>query len=164
MSATPAEQFPALPPYTYVPGVVPHPISHPDGHMHDAGELPENWPDEKVLQWGVRLFNSGFYWESHEVWEHLWLKFGRVTDEAGTVKGLIKLAACGVKCLESNLNGAVRHASRAEELLNASVASELFASIDLNRAQHLAATARTAPPIPTMPSDGTPTVLDGFCL
>ena len=101
--------FPDLPPYTYVPGFAAHPISHPDGHMRDF-ELPTDWSQSQFLQWGQRLFNNGYYWEAHEVWEHVWLELGRTTDDALIVKGLIKLAASGVKCREGNATGATRHA------------------------------------------------------
>ena len=96
--------------------------------MHGSPAMHENWSHDRVWDWGVRLFDSGYYWEAHEAWEHLWLELGRTTPEALLLKGLIKLAACGVKCLESNSNGAKRHAVRAAELLAGDCSAELFSS------------------------------------
>lgn len=63
------------------------------------------------------LFDRGYYWESHEAWEQVWIALGRTGEAADLVKGLIKLAAAGVKYLEGNLRGAQRHFARAVELL-----------------------------------------------
>lgn len=107
-----------LPEYTYVPGVTPHPVSDRGGHAFGLAR-PEA---QRSLQGGRVLFNSGYYWEAHEVWEAEWLAAGRTGPAADLIKGLIKLAACGVKCLERNREGAVRHARRAGELIRQSAA------------------------------------------
>lgn len=107
-----------LPEYTYVPGVTPHPISHPQGHWRQRPELTSEV--EGLLEWGLRLFNHGYYWEAHEIWEAAWVRLGRTGLDADFVKGFIKLAACGVKCLEGNQAGARRHARRVGELLRKS--------------------------------------------
>src|SRR5690606_17776591 len=98
-----------LPLYTYVPGLTPHPASVPHS-TRSPGEL---------LEQGRRLFDRGFYWEAHEAWEEAWIAAGRAGPKADFLKALIKLAACGVKCLEQNRRGAVRHATRAIDLLQA---------------------------------------------
>jgi len=66
--------------------------------------------------YGVDLFNHGYYWEAHESWEVLWLACGRSGRTAGFLKGLIKLAAAGVKARENNPRGMQRHGRRAAEL------------------------------------------------
>lgn len=111
-----------LPPYSYVPGVSPHPVSDPNGHSFQmplvsapAGEMAEI-DEEKAFRWGCDLFNQGYYWESHEVWEALWHKAGRSGPEADFLKGLIQLAAAGVKAREGQVHGVERHAKRAVEL------------------------------------------------
>jgi hypothetical protein len=113
----------ALPPYTFVPGgSVPHPISHPDGHLH--GTLrpppeplhPDTWPHNADYLYGIDLFNHGFYWEAHESWEGLWHAAGRRGPIADFLKALIKLAAAGVKHLEGMPRGTCSHAGRAAEL------------------------------------------------
>lgn len=120
-----------LPPYSYVPGYFPHPISDPSGHsyklhvipaetQHPASCLPfsivSEWMQSSDYLFGIDLFNHGFYWEAHELWEQLWIGLGRSGRDADFIKGLIKLAAAGVKFREGRPIGVQRHASRAREL------------------------------------------------
>jgi hypothetical protein len=65
----------------------------------------------------VDLFNGGWYWEAHEVWEGFWHALGRATPEAQFVQGLIHLAAAAVKIREGKPVGVARHTERAGELL-----------------------------------------------
>jgi len=110
-----------FPPYTYVPGQTPHPVSDPAGHMYgdetEPAELQvDDWPRCHAYLRGIDLFNHGYYWESHEVWESLWHAAGRQGPIADFLKGLIKLAAAGVKTREGSENGRSRHSQRAAEL------------------------------------------------
>ena len=111
-----------FPPYAYVPGRHPHPGTNPDGHRFGKPREIVPPPSEATLksnphfQLGVDLFNHGYYWEAHEIWEELWVASGRAGQLADFFKGLIKLAAAGVKAREGNLKGVIKHASRAREL------------------------------------------------
>jgi hypothetical protein len=111
-----------LPPYTHVPGVTPHPVSDPRGHSHGsraerpAAPDPERWQSCRAYLRGLDLFNRGYFWEAHEAWEALWHACGRTGGTADFLKGLIKLAAAGVKHLEGNPRGVRSHACRAAEL------------------------------------------------
>lgn len=115
----------ALPPYSYVPRHAPHPVSNPLGHMYGrekprAASLdPHRWSDSDEYLYGVDLFNHGFYWEAHEAWESLWLAAGRRGPTATWLKALIKLAASIVKLREGSSIGALRHALRVQQLLEA---------------------------------------------
>ena len=123
---TPDTQWPPrltkrpLPSYAYVPRMHPHPVSEPTGHSYvDASQCIEPSKELSIKQhndWAIDLFNNGYYWESHEAWEAIWEALGRVGTQADFVKGLIKLAAAGVKAREGNTNGVQRHARRAAEL------------------------------------------------
>ncbi len=138
-----------LPPYSYVPGFAPHPVSDPRGHMHGqphsaAARLnPSQWQESETYRWGVDLFNHGFYWEAHEAWESLWHAAGRQGTVAAWLKSLIKLAAAAVKLREGNAAGAERHARRSLELLN-EVREQLtadqhaYAGVELSRVGHMA--------------------------
>ena len=112
-----------LPPYSYVPGHFPHPLSDPEGHLYgeDPSEprplRPAAWRECDDYLYGIDLFNHGFYWEAHEAWESLWHAAGREGVVAGFLKGLIKLAAAGVKAREGNPRGVKRHVQRMVELL-----------------------------------------------
>ncbi|MCH7686501.1 MAG: DUF309 domain-containing protein [Planctomycetes bacterium] len=111
-----------LPPYSYVPGRFPHPVSDPQGHSFGADPLPaellepNRWQTCRAYLYGVDLFNHGYYWEAHEAWEGLWHACGRTGPTGWFLKGLIKLAAAGVKAREENTRGMQRHARRAAEL------------------------------------------------
>jgi len=56
---------------------------------------------------------AGFYWEAHEVWEGLWNAAGRTNLPADFFKGLIKLAAAGVKVCQGQPRGVASHAAGA---------------------------------------------------
>lgn len=111
-----------FPPYSYVPGLFPHPHRHPDGHrMAGIPSGPESadlnvWQNKQVYLAGIDLFNHGYYWEAHEQWETLWHLTSRHSAEADFFRGLIKFAAAGVKIREGKIRGAQRHAERAGEL------------------------------------------------
>lgn len=152
---------PDLPPYTYVPGYAPHPVSDPDGHMRQY-RLPTTWSQHDHLRWGKRLFDHGYYWEAHEAWEHLWLQLGRTSDEALIVKGLIQLAASAVKCRELNAKGATRHASRAAELLRPGSDSAIFSSCNLIAARESAERFAETPPADQFTPSPEPIQLPGL--
>lgn len=113
-----------FPAYAYVPGRAVHPAA-PDGHLQgrlepEGAPLDDNGPsrDPAWLR-GVDLFNHGYYWEAHEVWEGSWKACGKRGAIADFLKALIKLAACGVKVREGQPNGVQRHAAAAHRILSA---------------------------------------------
>lgn len=55
---------------------------------------------------GVELFNSGRYWEAHEVWEEEWTP-DRKGPDSGFYKGLIQVAAGCLHYTRRNRRGAV---------------------------------------------------------
>jgi hypothetical protein len=118
-----------LPPYSYVPGKFPHPATDPRGHSYGREsakvKLPRggDWRTCREYLRGMDLFNHGYYWEAHESWEAVWIALGRTGLDADFIKGLIKLAAAGVKAREGRREGIARHAKRA---------MDLFRSVALN--------------------------------
>jgi uncharacterized protein len=112
----------ALPPYSYVSGVTPHPTSDPRGHSFGVHAEPAEPLEETSFRsnatylYAIDLFNHGFYWEAHEAWEALWHAAGRRGATADFLKGLIKLAAAGVKVRQGKPVGVRKHAGRAAEL------------------------------------------------
>jgi uncharacterized protein len=111
-----------LPAYAFVPGGPwPHPKRSPQVHStsgsasgNDQARAQESWWQGKFLR-AAKLFNAGYYWEAHEVWEELWNAEGRRGPTAEVLKGLIKLAAAGVKVREGRENGVRTHCRRAAE-------------------------------------------------
>lgn len=88
---------------------------------------PDRWQESETYQEANRLFDAGFYWEAHEAWERLWHASHRTGPVAKMLKGLIKLAAAGVKIRELRPAGAATHAGRAQ-----SVFQELFHEVGPN--------------------------------
>ncbi|HEX3871735.1 MAG TPA: DUF309 domain-containing protein [Pirellulales bacterium] len=103
-------------------GRFPHPTRDPAGHSFGAVPMPcsmpdsNRWRDCRPYLYGVDLFNHGYYWEAHEVWEVVWHACGRAGLAGDFFKGLIKLAAAGVKVREGRPAGTRSHAKRAAEL------------------------------------------------
>src|SRR5581483_2092778 len=114
----PEEPFP---PYSFVPGRFPHPESDPAGHSFGVPRPtpppldPRNWSASHPYLRGLDLFNHRYYWESHVEFESLWIACGRKGIVAEFVKGLIKLAAAGVKHLEQVPWGVTSHARGAAD-------------------------------------------------
>ncbi|MEX2114732.1 MAG: DUF309 domain-containing protein [Pirellulales bacterium] len=147
-----------LPPYSYVSGHFPHPTRDPAGHSfghappQPAPLDPANWGVSRDYLFGCDLFNHGYYWEAHEVWEGLWKACGRHGPTADFLKALIKLAAAGVKHREGRAAGVRRHAARAVELFEAvagQIKSSTYAGLDLQRVLAIARRLDThlSPPV-----------------
>src|SRR4051794_13003346 len=104
-----------FPPYAFVPGRSPHPVSDPAGHSfgqrHEppAAFDPARWADGRAYLRGIDLFNAQYYWESHVEFENVWLACGRRGAAADFLKGLIHLAAAGVKHREGRPRGVQSH-------------------------------------------------------
>lgn len=107
-----------LPAYAYLPGSnQPHPVRDLQGHSYDQGQLELADGADTALMWGIDLFNLGYYWEAHEAWEPLWIAAKGAVWDRTLYKGLIMLAATGVKIRERKWVPARRHAGRAGEAL-----------------------------------------------
>ena len=152
-----------FPPYAFVPGCHPHPVTDPRGHHYGMTanpllELDPNRPDlSPEFLYAIDLFNAGYYWEAHEGWEGLWASSGRTGLVADFLKGLIKLAAAGVKAREGQRNGVERHAKRAGELFrhiadSVTSKSDSFAGVSLPEMIQFADQIAAAPIVDTVPS------------
>jgi len=110
-----------LPPYSYIPDRLPHPIRDPRGHMYGRPPQPPTpldparWQECRTYLHGIDLFNHGYYWEAHEVWEGPWRLAGRETTLGQFLQGLIKLAAAGVKVRQGMPAGVAQLAAGAAE-------------------------------------------------
>lgn len=137
-----------LPAYTYVPGTdAPHPIRDPRGHSYQRrsppprGLTPMNWAENRSYLLGLDYFNHGCYWEAHEEWERL-LRASIADSPVGRfLKGLVKLAAAGVKVRENSIHGVRRHAASAGEVfadVAAEAAAESFCGLEFTVLQFAA--------------------------
>jgi uncharacterized protein len=151
-----------FPPYTFIPGRNPHPVSDPQGHTygkppeHPPAPDPFRWQESRAYLRGVDLFNHGFYWEAHEAWESLWHACGRTGPTADFLRGLIKLAAAGVKVREGVPQGVASHAGRAAAILQeAAQRCGANGRVFGLRVGHLLACARAVAALaPTVRADG----------
>jgi hypothetical protein len=113
----PEKNFPG---YAYLPGKHPHPVRDPLGHSYQCDPVTvvavEESLSSNVFRWGIDLFNHGYYWEAHEAWEPLWHAAKQSAQHRLFFKGLILLAAAGVKIREGKRVAAARHAARAAAL------------------------------------------------
>jgi len=92
-----------FPPYRFVPGRAPHPFAHDGGWGRGAPRpVPPfvshvDWRNNRSYLFGLDLFNRGWWWEAHEVWEELWhVVEGQDDAQHALLKGLIQLAACAL--------------------------------------------------------------------
>jgi hypothetical protein len=138
-----------FPPYAFIPGG-PWPR-----HAHASPGQPEvppihgaDWSGSAAYRRGIALFIAGYYWEAHEAWEPLWHAHGRVGPTADVIKGLIKLAAAGVKVRQRQRHGVVTHARRAAALFAAARAQQgrFQLGLDLDAWTATAQTIAAAPP------------------
>jgi len=102
----------SLPPYAFIPGLNHHPTRHPLGHSFSRAEFEpgdpsmSTWPMDPLWSYGFRLFNRGYYWEAHEVWEAFWLRAEGA--EKTLISALIGIAASGVKVRQGHFVAAHR--------------------------------------------------------
>jgi hypothetical protein len=164
-----------LPPYAHVPGRTPHPVSDPAGHSYGIKPSlpeppdPERWEACRPYLYGLDLFNHGYYWEAHEVWEGLWHACGRKGRTADFLKALIKLAAAGVKVREDRPRGVRTHARRAAEIFQRTaneLGREQASYLGLCLSDLIAAAARLAdhPPATGQGPPGPVKAVVGFLL
>ncbi|MFO0910218.1 MAG: DUF309 domain-containing protein [Isosphaeraceae bacterium] len=137
------------PPHAYVPG---GPWPHPGHSSPIIGSSPclgetGDWHACPAYLEGFRLFNAGYYWEAHEVWEVQWNAEGRRGCAADLLRALIKLAAAGVKVREGQAHGVTTHATRAAQLLR-SIQAETgprFLGLDLPACEAFAERVASTP-------------------
>ncbi|RUL88326.1 DUF309 domain-containing protein [Tautonia sociabilis] len=154
-----------MPPFTYIPGGPwPRPSLGAAGLLagkSPRGEIPpigeEHGASSPAFRLGVRLYNAGYYWEAHEAWETLWHAIGRTGPTADVLKGLITLAAAGVKVRQGQPRGVATHAGRAAVLFRASrerTGRDRLLGIDLVGLEAVALRVAARPPVGPGPEAG----------
>ncbi|MBH0200795.1 MAG: DUF309 domain-containing protein [Nitrospira sp.] len=109
-----------FPSYRYIPGQTPHPRRNPRGHSHGQPEpRPElfpaaQWERSDDYRYGIDLYNFGYWWESHEIFEGLWHAAGRDSVQGNFFQSLIQLAA-------ANLKRFMGHDAAAQRLVHAGI-------------------------------------------
>jgi hypothetical protein len=100
------------------------------GYVLDPGDISEprmSGQDWKDFSAGVRLFNNGEYWESHEAWEYVWKRH----DEPSRVffQALIQLAAAYHQLDREIHHGVIKHFRSASTKL--APFPDVFLGVDL---------------------------------
>lgn len=140
-----------MPDYAFVPG---GPFRHPNVDRVDEPTPSPiedgNWQASPLYLNGFKLFNAGYYWEAHEVWESLWHAHGRRGPIADLLKGLIKLAAAGVKVRQGQPHGIATHAARAGACFASArrVAGRNLLGLDLDRLEGISSEIADNPLMP----------------
>jgi len=90
-----------LPREPYLPGLTKRPNGDDDVHRvaalaPDPTDL-NAWRENAAYLAGFRLYNAGFGWEAHEVWEPVWMHAAPHSAERYLLQGLIQLANARLK-------------------------------------------------------------------
>lgn len=98
-AALPTDDF-TLPAQPHRPGSG----SQPDRSLLSAAKAacpkitdPERWGENHSYRAGWSLFDAGFYWEAHEVWEAVWLACRPNSIEQRFLKMMIQAANARLK-------------------------------------------------------------------
>lgn len=89
-----SHQWP-FPDQRHVPGQTSRPTASP---AFDAAQsapiytLDRQWRENATYLYGVALYNAGFFWEAHEVWEAVWMRAAGNSRERLLLQGLIQLS------------------------------------------------------------------------
>ena len=85
---------------------------------------PGSWRENEAWLFGADLWNHGFLWEAHEVWEQVW-RAPFDARQAELLRGLIQCAAAGLKIAVGTRRGADRLARAGTERIERAAAGEV---------------------------------------
>lgn len=109
-----------LPEARHVPGQTSRPTASP---AFDAAQsvpiytVDRQWRENAAYLYGIDLYNAGFFWEAHEVWEAVWMHTLGNSRERLLLQGLIQLTNACLKVLMQNKPAASRLLNIAREKL-----------------------------------------------
>jgi len=100
-----------LPDEPYVPRLTPRPETGPVFAISGAAPEttdPERWFEHEAWLSGFRLYRHGYFWETHEVWEPVWIGARPNSAERAMVQGLIQVANACLKLRMDRRRAAMR--------------------------------------------------------
>ena len=109
-----------LPLHAHLPG---ENARHPEGFLDHVIDLAPNITLSNdalgniPFQYGLRLLEQGFYWESHEVLEAVWMNAVPNSKERYLLQGIIHVANASLKLRLKRLNAAQRLKVLAEDCI-----------------------------------------------
>jgi len=74
----------------------------------------KNWQDNRVYLTGWGLFEAGYYWEAHHLWEAVWMGAQEKSPEKYLLEGLIQLTNTVLKIRLGRKKAALRLISLTE--------------------------------------------------
>lgn len=100
-----------LPDEPYVPSLTPRPVTGPVFAISEAAPEttdPTAWFAHEAWLAGFRLYAHGYFWETHEVWEPVWIGARPNSAERAMVQGLIQVANACLKLRMDRQRAAIR--------------------------------------------------------
>ncbi|TQV79542.1 DUF309 domain-containing protein [Denitrobaculum tricleocarpae] len=79
---------------------------------------PGKWRQNRTYRYGWSLFEAGFYWEAHEVWEPVWLACRPNSLEKSFLRAAIQLTNACLKDAMGKTNAARRLFDEVEGLVS----------------------------------------------
>ncbi len=101
----------SLPDIPHVPGRTVRPVESPAFDAASAAPIytvDRMWRQNETYLYGLKLYDAGFYWEAHEVWEPVWIRSPGNSRERLLVQGLIQLANACLKVVMGRPEAAAR--------------------------------------------------------
>jgi hypothetical protein len=129
----------AFPSYRFVPGQSPHPTRDTDGHSYNnpleqlSPFEARDWQSCETYLYGIDLFNYGYWWESHEALEPVWVAAGKQTETGFFIQGLIQVAIAHLKYFQGSTDVAKRMAISGLEKMGRKKGIFLGIDVDLFR-------------------------------
>lgn len=118
-----------LPTHAYVPGVTER---HPENAFDElknsvsTGQNPSQLEQSDAFCAGLQFFEAGFYWETHELLEPVWMALPEGCEEKQFVQGLIQLANGFLKLRMHRPKAALRLATIVRGLIPADASSTVM--------------------------------------
>ena len=145
--ALPAGEYP-LPAQPHVPGTGSQPDMAPLERVKQTCPKrvdPDNWRETIAYRYGWSLFDAGFHWEAHEIWEPVWHACAPNSRERLLLRALIQLANTRLKQKMARDNASARLLDEADRLLAEvigpdSTSPPLLMGVDLRRLRQSLAT------------------------
>jgi len=138
--ALPADEY-LLPARPHVPGSGSQPDMEPLEQIKRIGSTqvnPDNWRQTVDYRYGWSLFEAGFFWEAHEIWETVWLACAPNSRERLFIQALIQLANARLKRKMKRDHASARLVEESDRLLAETIRADnketsLFMGVDLRR-------------------------------
>ena len=118
-----------LPTHAYIPGVS---ARHPENAFDEiknsvtAGQDIQQLEQCDAFRAGLQFLDAGFYWETHEVLEPVWMALPEGCEEKTFVQGLIQLANGCLKLRMEKAKAALRLVEIARGLMPENASSTVM--------------------------------------